>query len=191
MKADRSPWLLPVAAAAALALLLMATLGGAPRDLQARSEQAACASPTTTPSVPLVGANTIVYPAGWNLVAGTGLPLMGSDGPLYTFDPAAGSYQTVPAGTRLTPGAGYWAFFDCPTQRSLPVVAPQQASPQLPAGKWVMIGDPNFSPVSVSGADVVYIYLPGSGYEQATTLQPGQGAWAYSAAGGTVTFGPP
>jgi len=45
--------------------------------------------------------------------------------------------------------------------------------------------------VTVSGADFFYTYDPVNGYSQpltTATLQPGQGAWAYSAAGGTVTI---
>ena len=42
--------------------------------------------------------------------------------------------------------------------------------------------------VIVSGADVVYVYDQVAGYAPTTVLQPGQGAWAYSAAGGTLTF---
>lgn len=41
----------------------------------------------------------------------------------------------------------------------------------------------------VSGADAVYTYDPTTdSYQETSTLQTGQGAWTYSADGGTVTF---
>jgi hypothetical protein len=42
--------------------------------------------------------------------------------------------------------------------------------------------------VSIQGADIAYTYDPASGFSRATQLQPGQGAWVYSAAGGTITL---
>jgi hypothetical protein len=55
----------------------------------------------------------------------------------------------------------------------------------------VMIGNPYPTTATVHGADVVYTYSPGSGYSATTSLTAGQGAWAYSAAGGEVTITTP
>jgi hypothetical protein len=141
----------------------------------------------------------VPYTAGWNLVAGfpglggaiTVLP--GVTGSLYTFQTGDTAYQVFPISTPLEPGRGYWAYFATPTSVVLPQMGPalQPFSQPLPAGQFVMIGNPFPTTATVSGADVVYVYDQRNGYQQTTTLQTGQGAWAYSAAGGTVTFAPP
>jgi hypothetical protein len=92
------------------------------------------------------------------------------------------------AGTGLQPGEGYWAYFAGPTTASLPASGPQIYSVFLPAGQWVMIGNPGSTAADVSGADGVFVFDPvGNGYVTATTLGPGQGAWAVSMTGGAVT----
>lgn len=59
----------------------------------------------------------------------------------------------------------------------------------LPAGQWVMIGDPYTVPIAFSGADAVYVYDTTTGeYQQVTALFGGQGAFAYSASGGQLVF---
>jgi hypothetical protein len=59
----------------------------------------------------------------------------------------------------------------------------------LPAGQYALIGNPTGMTMTVTGADAVYAYDPTSGtYRQATTLGAGQGAWAYSANGATVSL---
>jgi hypothetical protein len=132
----------------------------------------------------------VVYGGGWNLIGvpdGTVLPPTDA---LYTWQTSANSYATA---TATQAGKGYWAFFP---NNSNPIFLPQ-TSPSaptlrinLPAGQWVMIGNPYSQTASVSGADVVFAYDPMSGYRSVTTLAPGLGAWAFSASGGTVVIAP-
>ena len=56
-----------------------------------------------------------------------------------------------------------------------------------------MIGNPFAIRADIAGVDAVYSYstLVGStGYQLTTQLEAGQGGWAYSSAGGAVTFTP-
>ncbi|MGI8554332.1 MAG: hypothetical protein ACR2PL_26635 [Dehalococcoidia bacterium] len=134
---------------------------------------------------------TVTYQAGWNLVSGpAGTIVAGTGVPLYTYQAGDTAYEVIPSGTPLQAGIGYWAYFDRTTAEPLPNVGQQSITRYLPAGRFSMIGNPGNLPVSVSGADLVYIYDQARGYLQATVLQPGQGAWAYSAAGATVTISP-
>jgi hypothetical protein len=71
------------------------------------------------------------------------------------------------------------------------VCAPLINSIPITAGQYAMIGNPGFGTINLTGvADaVIYVYDPVSGaYQQTTKLGPGQGVWAYSAAGGTLQF---
>jgi hypothetical protein len=86
-------------------------------------------------------------------------------------------------------GLGYWAYFSAPMDVAFPSPATQQLTRTLPPGQFVLIGNPGDEVAGVSGADVVYIYTA-LGYHATTALGPGQGAWAYSVAGGTITIGP-
>lgn len=137
----------------------------------------------------------ITYPAGWNLVAGQGPPgplLTGMNGPLYTLQPGDVSYETIPPNAALSGNSGYWAFFDAPTTEHFGELVSIPGQRQLPAEQWVMIGNGSVvQSMALSGADVVYVYDPTTAsYREATVLKPGQGAWAYSADGGSVTFTP-
>ncbi|HLZ69252.1 MAG TPA: hypothetical protein VKV26_05005 [Dehalococcoidia bacterium] len=137
----------------------------------------------------------IPYSAGWNLIsvtqAGAGIP---ENVQLYTLAPGGMTYAAV-SPTDTKPGVGYWAYF--PTDNHV-LLIPQTLcqscgaplSPiTLPAGQWVMTGDPITAPVTLTGADAVYVYGASTGqYQQSTRLYPGQGAFAYSAAGSKLTF---
>lgn len=90
---------------------------------------------------------------------------------------------TVPA-----VGQGYWASFPRPTTVLLPF---RRDFPPavLPGGRYLMIANPEFRPVTVQGADVIYVYdSTARQYVKATTLLPGQGAWAYAALTGEPRF---
>lgn len=129
---------------------------------------------------------SITYPAGWNLV---GLPDSSIiPGPLrafLTFEAGDTAYHPV---QNLQPGHGYWAFFTVPTTAMLPFTGPVTLTEPLPAGQYVMVGNPGSAAAIPSGADAVYIYDPATGYQAADQLPPGAGAWAYSARGGTLTI---
>jgi hypothetical protein len=150
---------------------------------------------------------TVHYPAGWNLLAVTrsgnvSTTVNSNIGPFYTWQAGDTEYPAVSGSGGLEPGAGYWAYFDQPTavnlqstaQSCCPLLDNAQPPPftvDLPAGQFITIGDPYSVPASVAGADAVYTYDPTTGsYQATTTLQPGQGAWAYSAGGGTITISP-
>jgi hypothetical protein len=55
-----------------------------------------------------------------------------------------------------------------------------------------MIGNPSATDtLGVHGADTVLVYDAAAGqYSETTTLKPGQGAWALSFSGATITIGP-
>ncbi|MGI8551955.1 MAG: hypothetical protein ACR2PL_14390 [Dehalococcoidia bacterium] len=143
-------------------------------------------SPSPAPGVP------VIYPAGWNIIggpAGLMLPAIAS-GP-FAFPPGATAYVVPAAGQMLQAGLGYWVLFNAQTPVSLPLVAGQPVTVQLPAGQYVLIGNPNDTAATVTGADSVLVYDPIAGaYQQTSTLAPGQGAWAISSAGGLATISP-
>lgn len=118
------------------------------------------------------------YPAGWNLIAGPpGSTLSGAVGSLYTLQPGDTDYEAVPVGTPLRSGWGYWAYF--PAGGSLQTVAGSGSySVTLKAGAWTMIGDPSGAgAATVSGAQTLLTYTTAGGYQSATSIAPGQGAW--------------
>jgi PKD repeat protein len=138
------------------------------------------------PSVPGV---TVTYQSGWNLVAGpTGSTINGASNPLYTWQSGFTSYQTA---FTAQAGFGYWAFFTTPVTVTIPFTGVQSITKALQPSQFIMIGNSSSSPATVTGADIVYAYNPVSGYQPTTTLQPGQGAWALSFAGGLVTISSP
>ena len=71
---------------------------------------------------------------------------------------------------------------------------PPSATPvslSLPGGQWQQIGNPfNYSQATVCGSGVsVFTYDPATGaYSPSTTLNLGQGAWAYAPVDTTITF---
>jgi PKD repeat protein len=141
---------------------------------------------------PIPGGMPINYAAGWNIVTGPAKTMVtGNLGPLYTYQPGNLNYQSLSNGALLTAGQGYWAYFDAPTSSSIPFVGPQTISVNLPARQWVMVGNPGSTTATVAGADIVYTYAAGPGYQTATTLLPGQGAWAISLNGGIATISNP
>jgi len=132
---------------------------------------------------------SVSYAAGWNLVAGpSGMVLTGTSGSLYALRAGDTGYETVAAATPLTAGNGYWAYFTGPETTTLPQNVSQPGATPLPAGQFVLVGNPSSMPVTVAGADTVLAYDPVRGYQSVSTLQPGQGAWAYSANGGMLTM---
>jgi plastocyanin len=134
---------------------------------------------------------TVTYGAGWNLVGGpTGTVLSGAIGALYTFRAGDTAYETQAVTTPLAPGNGYWAYFATPVTESLPLSNSQPAAMQLPAGHFVTIGNPSSLPMSVTGADLLLTYDATRGYQTTTILQPGQGAWAFSNNGASLTMAP-
>jgi PKD repeat protein len=136
----------------------------------------------------------VTYQPGWNIVAGpSGTVVTGNSGPLYTFQAGNTQYQILSSGTPLVAGQGYWAYFTTATTSSLPIVTPQVATVSIPAGQFVMIGNPTDTTVTISGpADAVDTWDPVANTYRTgvTTLNPGQGAWVFSYSGGTLTLTP-
>jgi hypothetical protein len=130
----------------------------------------------------------IALAAGWNLVAGSDGTTLPVDA--FRWNPALNRYDVVPAGQPLQAGAGYWAFASGATVVPLAQSAANAATVSAPAGLWVMVGDPTQgTSATVQGADALFTWDPlAQKYVAATLLQPGQGAWALSYAGGTITI---
>ena len=126
------------------------------------------------------------YPAGWNLISGpAGSVVNGASGTLYTFQPGDTEYKAFPVSTPLKSCYGYWAYF--PNGGSI-TFGPGLPSCQITIapGQWALIGNPSaVGNATMTGATAVYIYTPGSDYQIAASLAPGQGAWVQGS--GTIT----
>ena len=133
---------------------------------------------------------SVTYKAGWNLIGGpAGATFPQASNPLYNWN--GSSYDAVNNSTGIQAGKGYWAFFPADTVVGVSGTANLPITVSVAANSYGMVGNPGSTAVTVSGADFFYTYDPVNGYSQpltTATLQPGQGAWAYSAAGGTVTI---
>lgn len=143
------------------------------------------------PAGPTGPCTTVFDLAGWNLIAGpAGTVLTGVDQPLYTFQAGDVAYEAIDPGTPLQEGLGYWAYFSKPPVFSfLHPGPPVPPAITLPAGQYIMVGNPLQQAVRLSGADVAYQYDAQYGaYRSDTLLPPGTGAWVYSAAGGTLSM---
>lgn len=136
---------------------------------------------------------SVTYKAGWNLVGGPDGTNVQGVGNLYTL--GGGGYTTSAGTDPVSGGKGYWAYYAADTTVTLNGAGLATATVPAPAGQYVMIGNPSGTQaVRVSGADSVFSYDPAAGaYRDGTTLAVGQGAWALSTVGGTITltaFGP-
>jgi hypothetical protein len=124
-------------------------------------------------------------------LAGTsGTALSGYIGPLYTYQPGDADYEVLAADGPLVSTDGYWAYFGSTGYARLPTSRSQMLTIRLPALQWVMIGNPRGTPATVTGADAVLVYSGTDGYVATSTLPPGQGGWAISINGGTITIAP-
>ena len=150
----------------------------------------AAPAPSATPANSSTPASAaLAVTTGWNLIAGpTGTTASGAASSLYTFQAGDTAYEPSPAASPLDAGVGYWAFFSAPATLTLASGSTQPVTRPLPAGQYVMVGNPFTTNASVAGADAVYTYSASGGYQAATVLSPGQGAWAFSSAGGTLTL---
>jgi subtilisin family serine protease len=159
-----------------------------PLDLPGNTASTSAAAPATGNSGAPAGA--VLYHRGWNLVAapaGTHFPA--SAGAMFTLQPGDDGYQSLQPGDALKAGFGYWAYFASDTTVPFAANGAETYSLTVPASQFVLIGNPSGTKeLTVTGADLVYVYDPISGsYTQTNKLEPGQGAWVISVAGGTVT----
>jgi len=147
------------------------------------------ASTTASATGPSNGVS-VTFSSGWNLVAAPdGTVISGAGGSLFTFQPGDTSYETLPSTSPAKAGRGYWAYFASNVTQMLPLTTSGSVSVNLPAGTPILIGNPGSSTATVSGATTVSTFDPASNnYVSTMTLKPGQGAWAESDSGGTVTI---
>jgi hypothetical protein len=119
----------------------------------------------------------ITYAAGWNLVAGPeGSRLTGASGSIFTLQPGDTDYEVSAADSPLRGGYGYWAFFPSGGSITLTGGSNTFSVASIP-GQFIMIGNPSQAVVTISGADTAFTYTPAGGYQNATAIPPGQGAW--------------
>ena len=155
-------------------------------------------SPSPTPEPPPPGAFVdVCYPPGWNLVGGpAGFPV-----PLWIWDPVAAQYHEHAPGPQAgfaggpsgeTNGHGAWAYFSQTTSVTFFFAVPfaDPVSVSLTAGQWQQIGDPFPADNALAcGSATVFVYDSTTGaYIQNNVLGLGQGAWAFSPAGGSITL---
>jgi hypothetical protein len=133
---------------------------------------------------------SVSIPSGWSMVSGpAGTVINGNTGSLFTLQAGDTTYETIPSGSPLIAGQSYWAYFGGPVTNVISLASGQSATVQLPPNHAVMIGNPGSGTATVTGADSVSVYNPATGqYQQSTSIGPGQGAWAWSANGGTATI---
>jgi plastocyanin len=146
---------------------------------------------------PAPGANqgpagrSVTFRAGYNMIGVPSGTTVNADSVL-SFDTAANSYTQLGSGDSLNGGRGYWAYFSTDTTITLPAGSDSAVTVPASAGTWQMIGNPSgTTPALVTGADSVFAFdAAGGQYMAVTTLQPGQGAWALSRSGGSITSAP-
>jgi hypothetical protein len=164
------------------AILLVSTVGGG-----------TVATDAATGSGVAQGAagRTVTFSAGYNMIGVPSGTAVNADSVL-AFDTAANSYTQIGLGDSLSGGRGYWAYFSANTPVTLPAGSNASITVAASAGKWQLIGNPSgTTPALVTGADEVFAFDAVAGqYMAVTTLQPGQGAWALSQAGGSITIAP-
>lgn len=132
----------------------------------------------------------VSYHAGWNLVGGPDGTTFNAAGNAYTLGASDSSYATSAGSAPVGGGKGYWMYFPADASVAMNGAGASSLQVTAPAGKYIMIGNPSGTQsASVSGADQVLSFDAGSQqYNAVTTLSIGQGAWALSAAGGTITI---
>jgi len=107
---------------------------------------------STSTSASNTSGTTLNLNAGWNLVGGpTGATVNGVLGSLFTFQGGDANYEVLNAGTQLKGGDGYWVNASGSVTLNLPTVSTGNATIQLPAGQWVMIGNPYTGRLTLSG----------------------------------------
>jgi hypothetical protein len=150
----------------------------------------AYANPTYCSSAGAGAGGTVTYAAGWNIVAGPSGTVDSGGGPLYSFPPGSASYQTLPQGSALQAGSGYWTYFSSGVTVSLAAGGSGSTTLQIPPGQPTLVGNPGYGTATISGPGVtLYVWSPTTGsYQQTNQLAPGQGAWTMSPTGGAITI---
>lgn len=186
-----------------LILLILCCLGitlpDPPADVPAAPASTAVHRATCdVPGVPPVCAARVAVTAGWNLIS---VPCQQADmsptalfgtnllGDVFGHDPGTG-YSTA---ATLVPGRGYWALFQADTTYTLTGTAAPTTTATVAAG-WNLVGPMHMGilpdDVTAAGSAVLapyYAYTDGL-FAPATALEPGQGYWVLTDAGGTLDF---
>lgn len=137
------------------------------------------------------------YPVGWNIVAippGTDFPIATT---VLTAQPGDTDYEQLQPAQEPVSGFGYWAYVQGGDQSgySKPVTLDAGStapySVLAPPGDWILVGNPSgLLQATIRGADAALTFDPLQGYQLTTVLQPGEGAWAAAANGGSITVTP-
>jgi len=168
------------AGVALVLLVLAASMPQAEAPLSAVSAASPSEADLRVATLPFDSA--VQFGPGWHLIGGpAGTTLAGAAGSLYTLQFLDRGYRALPAGTLLTGGLGYWAYFPNGGVALLPAGGPCVIAVPIGAGAWVMVGHPwPTGTATVRGAERVLKYDPAGGYVAGATLRPGEAAWAFS-----------
>ena len=159
---------------------------------------------TTTPTPTLTpGCATVTYAAGYNLAGGpTGTALTGAAA-LFTHqasDPVSGPAFYRAAGNTLTAPQGVWAFYFSPKAITQPCVSGTSTTVSLPAGNYVMVGNPFNRPATITGSTTPTWAITFNtatntfgtwtqvGPGNSMALAVGQGAFVFASGGGALTI---
>lgn len=140
---------------------------------------------------------TVTLSTGWNLVDSAVNNALNQSGTVHYSDYWTGQTYSTNANS---PVDGIWIY--SPNGGTVSISPPTQSvlSMMIRPNSWGMIGNPypTSQSVTLQSGDFAYTYDPSTNqYSSAIsgtlTLQPGQGAWVYSANGGnySVGFQPP
>ncbi len=167
--------------------MIVVMAAAAPTGSGNTGSSGAGSSATTAPT----GGRTLSLSAGYNLVGPPDGTTFG-DSTAFAFDPQANMYHQLDAGEQTQAGQGYWLLSDNGGSMPLAAGSNTPATFMAAAGAWQIIGNPSGTQAAlVTGADALWTYdAAGGQYQKATMLQPGQGAWALSQAGGRITITP-
>jgi hypothetical protein len=134
----------------------------------------------------------------------TSIPVMAADmtlsGLLPDIAPPAyyytNAYQPVNAGDPLTPGVGYWTYFNEPHTYQVCGTIVGNKDITVNDG-WNMIGPfdtlVTVSAITSTPAGILSppLYGYGTAYEETTTIVPGEGYWVYATQAGTLHLADP
>jgi plastocyanin len=168
------------------------TAASSPAPSSAGETTPTSATATAGGGAPAAGQHLAQYSTGFNLIGvPAGTSLTGTTA-VYALNDAGDGYDPVGSDAAIQSGKGYWAYFAGNASLMLPAGSNAPVTLTAPAGRWLMIGNPSGTLfATVSGADALFTFDPVAGqYVPATSLKPGQGAWAFSTKGGTITISP-
>ena len=129
---------------------------------------------------------SVTLNAGWNLVDSALVPSLTA----LSTDFWNGTSYTA---TAPNIGNAEWVHLANGVTEQLPPQVATSTAITVSKGKWSMIGNPfsQSATVALATGDKADVYSPNIGYQTDTgttlTLAPGQGAWLYSASGGSYT----